>query len=136
MSELAGNAKRRGDKPEALRWYREAFETSEGPATRLQWGASYVNALIELAPKDEASIEQTASRLLDEAALLPDAFYERSGRSLARVGTRLQEWNRRGEHRKAIERLKTQLTGICAALQDDAPRASCAQILSKPGTKT
>ena len=43
MSELASNAKKRGDKAEALRWYREAFEKSEGPATRLQWGASYVS---------------------------------------------------------------------------------------------
>ena len=135
MSELAGNAKRRGDKPGALRWYREAFETSEGPATRLQWGASYVNALIELAPQEEAPIEKTASRLLDEASRLPDAFYERSGRSLTRVGTRLQEWNRRGAHAQAIERLRKQLTGICAALQDDAPRARCEQVLSKPGAK-
>ena len=36
--------------PTALHWYREAFEKSEGPATRLQWGASYVNALIDLSP--------------------------------------------------------------------------------------
>ena len=57
MSELASNAKKRGDKAEALRWYREAFEKSEGPATRLQWGASYVGALVELAPHDEAAIE-------------------------------------------------------------------------------
>ena len=46
--------KERGDSDEALRWYREAFEKSEGPATRLQWGASYVSALVELAPHDEA----------------------------------------------------------------------------------
>ena len=57
MSELASNAKKRGDKAEALRWYREAFEKSEGPATRLQWGASYVTALVDLAPADEAAIE-------------------------------------------------------------------------------
>ncbi|MEP7099871.1 MAG: thioredoxin family protein, partial [Burkholderiales bacterium] len=44
MSELASNAKARGDKPEALNWYEQAFDKSEGPATRLQWGASYVNA--------------------------------------------------------------------------------------------
>ena len=52
-----GNAKRRGDKAEALRWYREAYEKSEGPATRLQWGASYLAALVDLAPADEAAIE-------------------------------------------------------------------------------
>ena len=40
MSELAANAKERGDKAAALRWYEQAWAASEGPATRLQWGAS------------------------------------------------------------------------------------------------
>ena len=62
MSELAGNAKKRGDKAEALDWSRQAFEKSEGPATRLQWGSSYVNALVELAPADEATIETTTGQ--------------------------------------------------------------------------
>ncbi|MEO8923256.1 MAG: thioredoxin fold domain-containing protein, partial [Caldimonas sp.] len=39
MSELAGNARKRGDNATALHWYALAFEKSEGPATRLQWGA-------------------------------------------------------------------------------------------------
>ena len=43
-----------------LRWYRQAFDTSEGPATRLQWGASYLVALVDLAPGDAARIEKTA----------------------------------------------------------------------------
>ena len=64
MSELASNAKKRGDKAEALRWYREAFEKSEGPATRLQWGSSYISALVDLAPGDEAAIETTTSAAL------------------------------------------------------------------------
>ena len=38
MSELAGNARRRGDNAAALRWYARAFETSEGPATRSAMG--------------------------------------------------------------------------------------------------
>ena len=33
---------------EALRWYEQAFEKSEGPATRLQWGSGYLSALVEL----------------------------------------------------------------------------------------
>ena len=100
MSELASNAKKRGDKAEALRWYREAFEKSEGPATRLQWGASYVGALVDLAPADEAAIEATTAQLWREAAAQPDAFYERSGRSLQKVGTKLQAWNKGGAHRR------------------------------------
>lgn len=90
MSALAGNAKARGDKTEALRWYEEAYRTSEGPATRLQWGASYVSALVELAPQDAARIERAASALIADAAAQPNAFYERSARSLQRAATKLQ----------------------------------------------
>ena len=115
MSELAANAKKRGDKAEALRWYREAFEKSEGPATRLQWGASYVAALVDLAPGDEAAIEQTTAQLWREAATQPDAFYERSGRALKKVGGKLQAWNKNGKHGAAMARLQGQLDALCAA---------------------
>ncbi len=133
MSELASNAKKRGDKVEALRWYEAAFDKGEGPATRLQWGASYVNALVDLAPQDEARIEKAAAQLLAEAAKQPDAFYERSGRSLQKVGTKLQGWNKSGAHRAAIGRLQTQLDGVCGALGEaDAQRARCTAVLKPP----
>ena len=135
MSELASNAKKRGDKAGALSWYEQAFDKSEGPATRLQWGASYVNALVDLAPQDAARIEKAASQLFAEAAKQPDAFYERSGRSLQRVGTKLQAWNQGGAHGAAIRRLQTQLDGVCAALDKSEPQhARCTAIL-KPAPK-
>ena len=137
MSELASNAKNRGDKAQALRWYEEAFDRSVGPATRLQWGASYVNALVELAPRDEARIERAARQLLTEAAMLPDAFYARSGRALQRVGTRLQGWNKGGAHAAALRRLQGQLDGVCAELAAaDAKRASCDGLLKPAPKKT
>ncbi len=136
MSALAGNAKARGDKAEALRWYEAAFDKSEGPATRLQWGASYVNALVELAPQDEARIEKAVTRLFTEAAQQPDAFYERSGRSLKRVGTKLQEWNKGAAHAATMKRLQAQLDGVCSALPaDDPKREACTQLL-QPAPKT
>jgi thioredoxin-related protein len=135
MSSLASNAKARGDKAEALNWYEQAFDKSEGPATRLQWGASYLNALVELGPQEEARIEKAASQLFAEAAKQPDAFYERSGRSLQRVGTKLQAWNKGGAHSAALKRLQTQLDGVCGALDaNDPKRANCAALL-KPAPK-
>lgn len=136
MLALASNAKTRGDTADALHWYEESFDKSEGPATRLQWGAGYLNALIELSPKDEPRIEKAASQLFAEAAKQPDAFYERSGRSLQRVGTRLQAWNKGGAHRAAMRRLQGQLDGVCSALDvNDPKRANCAALL-KPAAKT
>jgi thioredoxin-like negative regulator of GroEL len=126
MSQLAGNAKRRGDKARALQWYAQAWDRSEGPATRLQWGASYLGALVELAPQDAARIEQTAARLIDEAAAGEGSFYERSGRSLQRAGATLQRWNANGAHEASVRRLRGQLDAVCSRLDaGDPQRATC-----------
>jgi hypothetical protein len=131
MSGLAGNAKRRGDNAEALRWYREAWEKSEGPATRLQWGAGYLNALVEMAPADEAAIEATTLQLWKEAATQPDAFEQRSGRSLQRVGKKLVAWSQDGKHAKSMARLRGELGTLCASPgRSDADRASCKTLLT------
>ena len=135
MLGLASNAKKRGDKADALHWYEQSFEKSEGPATRLQWGAGYVNALVELSPQDEARIEKAVQQLLDEAARMPDAFYERSGRSLQRVGTKLQGWNKGGAHAAVIKRVQAKLDGVCGALPaGDAKRTNCEALL-KPAAR-
>ena len=137
MSELASNAKARGDKAEALNWYEQAFDKSEGPATRLEWGSSYVRALVELSPQDEARIEKAAAQLFTEAGTAPDAFYERSGRSLQRVGSKLQGWNKGGGHAAALQRLQKQLDGVCGALdKGDAKREACQGLLKSPAKKT
>jgi hypothetical protein len=133
MSGLASNAKKRGDIEGALRWSESAFNKSEGPATRLQWGASYVRTLVELAPQDEARIERTVQQLFAEAAAQPDAFFERSARSLQRVGTQLQTWNKDKKHAAVVQRLQAQMTGICTRLPDsDTQRAACDAVFKAP----
>jgi thiol-disulfide isomerase/thioredoxin len=128
MSQLGGNARKQGRSDEALRWYAQAFETSQGPATRLQWGTGYLGALIELAPQDAARIEKVASQLLREAAADAGAFEGRSARSLQRMGSRLVGWNGDGRHAAVMQRLQRQLDGLCAKV--DAPdRGTCAGLL-------
>ncbi len=126
MSQLAGNARKLGRKDEALRWYQQAFDKSEGPATRLQWGATYFTALVELAPQDAARIEKTAAQLFGEAAKDKGAFYERSARSLQKVGSQLASWNGGGQHAAALERLRKQLDGVCGQIDAaDSQRGTC-----------
>jgi thiol-disulfide isomerase/thioredoxin len=126
MSQLGGNAKKQGRKDEALRWYEESFKKSEGPSTRLQWGAGYFAALTELAPQDAARIETTAAQLFSEAAQDKAAFYERSARSLQRVGASLSRWSASGQHAAVMTRLKTQLDSICSKVDAaDKQRATC-----------
>lgn len=133
MSGLSDNAKTRGDKAGAVNWAAQAFENSVGPATRLQWGASYLATLVELAPQEAGRIESVARRLIDEAAGLPDAFEARSARSMQRLGEQLRAWNKDGRHGAALRRLQTRLDAVCAKLPAGAPpRAACEAVLKAP----
>ena len=135
MSQLAGNARKLGHKDDALRWYEEAFARSEGPATRLQWGAQYVTALIELAPADGARVERAVSRMIDDAALDTGAFDGRSARSLSRVGKQLTQWNRDGKHDAVLERLRAKLDPVCTKLDGDAAARSACEGTFKAAAK-
>ncbi len=131
MLGLAGNARKRNDTATALRWYEEAWRTSEGPATRLQWGANYVGSLLDLAPADVTRIEKTTRSLIAE--LQPDAetFYERNQRALSRMLSRLAQWQGKDPmRRRAVANVRQQLAATCAKLPAKDPgRANCDQLL-------
>ena len=140
MSQLGSNARKLGRNDEALRWYAQAWEKSEGPATRLQWGASYFGALIDLTPQDAARIEQVARALFTEAGKDRAAFHERSARSLQRVGSKLDAWNQGPQQAAVLQRLHDGpqgLAAVCGKLEAaDPQRATCEAIakglLKKP----
>lgn len=126
MSQLGSNARRQGRVSEALRWYQESFDKSVGPATRLQWGAGYFVALVDLAPQDAARIESLAAQLLREAAQDSASFHERSARSLQRVASKLKDWNKGPAQAAVIQRLQQQLQGVCAGVSAaDGQRQTC-----------
>jgi len=130
MSQLGSNARRQGRTAEALKWYQESFDKSVGPATRLQWGAGYFNALVDLAPQDTARIEAVASQLFKEAAQDSASFHERSARSLQRVATKLKEWNKGPAQAAVLQRLQQQLSGVCATVPAaDGQRQTCQNLI-------
>ena len=133
MSELGSNARKQGRTAEALQWYQQAYDKSEGPATRLQWGASYLSALVDLAPQDAKRIEATAQSVFNEAAGQANAFDQRSGRSLQKLGAKLQKWNAGGKHQAIVDRLSTQVQGLCAKLPAADPQhATCEGVFKTP----
>lgn len=136
MGQLAGNAMRQGRTEEALRWSAEAFAKSEGPATRLQWGASHLRMLVRVSPGDTAKIESTASQLFGEAAKDPGAFYERSESALKRIAGELARWNKAPAQAAAVSRLKSQLGGLCGQLSaDPRAKASCENLVKLASEK-
>ncbi len=129
MSKLGVNALKRGRTADALNWLERAYQTSQGPATRLQWGADYVGVLVDLAPQDGARIEKAAMNIFAEAAKDTGAFYERSGRSLKRVIDKLAVWNEMAEHATEIGRLRARFGDVCRGIAAADPRRTLCEAL-------
>jgi len=133
MVDLAEVAKKRGDTAGAVDWYAQSYAAAQGPATRLQWGARYVNALIELAPQDVAAIERSAGSVIGELAPVPDTFYDRNLRGLERMGRKLADWGKEPAHAAALTRIRGEMDGVCAKLPSGDPvRAKCLGALRPP----
>ncbi len=134
MSQLAGNARKLERNDEALNWYQQAYAGSRGPATRLQWGSSYVAALIELAPDDAKRIATAAGQVIGESGNDRSAFHERSARSMKKVAEKLAFWNVVGGHDETVGKLVRQLDTICKKIPSTDPqRPSCNGILAIAG---
>jgi thiol-disulfide isomerase/thioredoxin len=114
MHTLAAIAKRRGDLAAALDWYEQAWRGAVGPATRLQWGATYLLALVDLAPRDVRRIDVCAEALLPEFAAAPDAAFQRNRTQAARIVKALSSLEGAGAHGSAL------LAALRAASSRDA----------------
>jgi thioredoxin-related protein len=126
MSELAASAKKHGDKLAALEWSRKAWEASHGPATRAQWGSTYVGNLIELAPEQTDRIEAAARRMLRELGETPDAYFARNVRYAQRMAGQLLQWGAEGAEHERLVRIEQQWRPVCRQLPDqDARRKAC-----------
>ncbi|MBU6437909.1 MAG: disulfide isomerase, partial [Betaproteobacteria bacterium] len=133
MLVLASNDRKRGDKAGALEWYEKAYGQSRGPATRLQWGATYVSALVELAPQDARQIDHVVSQIIAELPPQADTFYERNQRALQRIGRVLDQWNAKGAHTALVQQLHGKLGLVCRKLPPgDAARAQCDSAFDAP----
>jgi thioredoxin-like negative regulator of GroEL len=137
MLVLASNAKLRGDVQGSLGWAERAWNESSGPATRLQWGASYVNRLIDMTPQDSARIEKAVTKIFSELDATPETFYERNRRGLQKMGARLNTWNNKDQHTATILKLGAQLDKVCAQLPaNDEARQACTSVFKSAPAST
>ncbi|NYE64096.1 thiol-disulfide isomerase/thioredoxin [Duganella sp. 1224] len=89
MLSLAASARRRNDIAGVLDWYGKAWDAARGPATRLQWGVTYLTSVLDLAPQDSVRIAQAAQGLLaDIQAAGADARQQRNLSQLQKLAAR------------------------------------------------
>ncbi|GAA5174696.1 thioredoxin family protein [Niveibacterium umoris] len=131
MRMLGGNAKKRGDTAAALKWYEDAWAASHGGATRLQWGTGYLNGLLDLTPDDAVRIEAAATRLLDEVASTPDAFYLRNRTALERSAKKLAAWHATGKHTASHAAIAAKARAVCKGLPSGDPQRPVCDAIAK-----
>ncbi|WP_341502748.1 thioredoxin family protein [Gallaecimonas sp. GXIMD4217] len=117
MSYIASIEEELGNGDQALAWRKRAFDEARGPATRFQWGTSYLQALVRLAPEQGQLIEQTALALLDEVQQ-SELFSGRNYKRLQRIEQSLRDWQ--GDS----QAIKSKVLGQCQPLAQ-ALKARC-----------
>jgi len=130
MSGLASMAEKDGEFAEAIDWRRKAWESSTGQATRFQWGASYVRALIRLAPDDAVAITSSSIALLNEFEASPELFAGRNFRVLKRVATQLTEWQ--DEQQADDLTFMSRVEAMCSEQEGGSREAENCQTLLAP----
>ncbi len=130
MLDLAELAEKAGRTDEALAWLQRAYEESEGPATRFQWGYNYVIGLLEMTPEDRVRIESETLRVLDELNTPGNGIYNRTSRILQRLDTRLTEWNEDGEYDDSLRQMRDRVLTACVKIpEQDSSREVCETFL-------
>ena len=126
MLGLASIARQSGDKATALDWYAKAHEAARGDATRLQWGASHVRALIDLAPNDGERIVATTLALLGEISPKASSFEGRNQAVLAKLSAKLSAWGKEPAHSRDWLKIRESWQALCSRLpENSAHRRTC-----------
>lgn len=111
--DLGDLEEQQGRTKEALEWYGRAYETSKGAATRFQWGATYLRALLRLTPDDTARIREVGLSVLGELQG-PDQVHGRSKRILERLDDEVAKWATTPERAKIRNELDSHRTQLAA----------------------
>ena len=119
IGDLADVEERLGNKQRALELMAEAYDKARGPASRFQWGYSYLDGLLRLTPEDTATIEKVGTQVIAELDG-PNRIHRRTLSRLTRLDTRLKEWNTSAAREAVFARFRHQVAAACGKTQGDA----------------
>jgi thiol-disulfide isomerase/thioredoxin len=130
MLDLGRVEEHRGRNAEALVWYKQAYEQSQGIATRYFWGRSYLQALLRLAPADHERIRSAGVAVIGELDG-PDRLSPGARVELRELDAELRKWNQQHRYDGDIAAMRERMSKVCGRLPESDPaRTSCRQFLS------
>ena len=122
MADLGYLEQQAGNAEAALDWYRRAWDSAQGPATRQQWGVNYLAALVAMEPEATGAIGETGRLLLTELGEQADGLHQRNVREVARLSNLLLDWAQGtpedGSRQQVLQSLRAQMDEVCRGLAE------------------
>ncbi|MCJ7557480.1 MAG: thioredoxin family protein [Gammaproteobacteria bacterium] len=119
MNKLSIAARKAGQTRQALAWLERAHAEAMGPATRFQWGVNLVIGLVDMAPGEADTIEQTAASLISELGNSVNPLHNRNVTRLQQLDSKLRQWNESNLHAESLQHIRAALAGVCASLREN-----------------
>ena len=119
IGDLADVEEHLGNNQRALELMAEAYQKAQGPASRFQWGYSYLDGLLRLTPDDTAKIEKVGLEVTAELDG-PNRIHRRTLARLNRLDGKLHEWSTTPARAAVYTKLSTKVAQACAKTPGDA----------------
>ncbi|WP_454884023.1 thioredoxin family protein [Sphingomonas oryzagri] len=114
MVDLAGLKEDAKDYPAAIGWLKQAAETAQGPATRIQWAIFYSNGVMRMTPDDKAAVEQAAGMVIDALGANDAGYAERTQKKADDWAKKLRDWSGKHGGGDVMARLDAMMSQACA----------------------
>ena len=125
MVSIADIEQRAGNTDAAVDWFRRAYESTTGSATRFQWGYYYLNGLLEMTPENTQLIHDTTVGLVSELQN-SGGLYQRPKAQLGRLENNLVTWSEENDRAAELAEIRSSVVAVCAAAShQDESRATC-----------
>jgi protein disulfide-isomerase len=119
IGDLADVEEHLGNNQRALELMAEAYTKAKGPASRFQWGYSYLDGLLRLTPDDTVTIEKVGTQVLGELDG-PNRVHRRTLSRLNRLDSRLKEWSTSPARAAVSSKFRAQVRTACGKTKGDA----------------
>ncbi len=115
MVDLANLKEEAKDYPAAIGWLKQAAETAQGPATRIQWAIFYSQGVMRMTPDDKAAVEQSAGMVVDALGANASGYAERTSKKATDWARTLRAWSDKHDGGEVLTRLDGKMSAACAS---------------------